>query len=37
MMQRYKLLLQRVKKAYNLSDEQMQKLEAKILNIEWLT
>jgi hypothetical protein len=35
-MQRYKHLIQRVKKVYNLRDEQVQKLETKILNVDWL-
>jgi hypothetical protein len=34
---RYKTLIQRLKTTYNLNDIQVQKLEVKILNINWLS
>ena len=37
MMQRYKLLIQRVKTVYGLNEQEVQMLEAKILRIDWLT
>jgi len=37
MLHRYKRLLQRTQRVYNLTEEQVAKLERAILNIEWLT
>lgn len=37
MMHRYKLLIERIKTAYSLNDQEVQRLETKILSIDWLT
>lgn len=37
LLMRYKLLIQKVSKTYNLTGEQVKKLEEKILNVNWLT
>jgi hypothetical protein len=37
LLHRYKLLIQRLKRVYVLNDEQVKRLEERILNIDWLT
>jgi hypothetical protein len=37
MMQRYKLLIQRIKTVYGLNEQEVQRLEERILRIDWLT
>ena len=35
LLMRYKLLLQKLQKTYNLNQEKMAKLEERILNVDW--